>query len=314
VKKLLYFILISICGLLLFQCESDKPKDKVPIIWTQLDRFSKDLPSSVHIYYGVNYSLPLKVWYAEIDITDPEILVEVISAKDEDHLETLTQICDRNKSIIGINAGFFRNDGDSTRHIGLLMENEEIIHSAIRSLIYKEQRYFTARGAFGIGNDGSIDIAWVSERNDSLFEWTSPIKNKRERPHKPIHPLRENLWKMTNAVQAGPVLVSDGKVNVTSNEEVFFHSNITKLHPRSAAGITEDDKLILIVVEGRYIGSRGVYLQELATIMKNLGCVEAINLDGGGSSGLVVNGLHVSTPSDGKIEREIMSAITVSVR
>ena len=81
------------------------------------------------------------------------------------------------------------------------------------------------------------------------------------------------------------------------------------MHPRTAAGYTKDGKLILLVVDGRQKESRGVSLQELATLMAELGCVEALNLDGGGSSTIVVNGVRLNRPAGGDAEREVMSAL-----
>jgi exopolysaccharide biosynthesis protein len=66
-----------------------------------------------------------------------------------------------------------------------------------------------------------------------------------------------------------------------------------------------------MVVDGRQASSRGVYLQELAIMMDNLDCVEAINLDGGGSSGMVVNGKILNRPTGTTMQREVMSAIAV---
>ena len=66
-----------------------------------------------------------------------------------------------------------------------------------------------------------------------------------------------------------------------------------------------------MVVDGRQAMSRGVYLEELAIMMHDLGCIEAINLDGGGSSSIVVNGSLLNKPSGTNIQREVMSAIAV---
>ena len=78
------------------------------------------------------------------------------------------------------------------------------------------------------------------------------------------------------------MLVDDGKV-ITTNADI---------HPRTAAGISQDGRyLYLLVVDGRQPGvSEGMSLVELAAWMKQLGCWDAINLDGGGSSTLVVKG------------------------
>ena len=94
-------------------------------------------------------------------------------------------------------------------------------------------------------------------------------------------------------------------------KKFFFDTKILGINPRTSAGYTSDGKLILMVVDGRQAISRGVYLDELAVIMKDLNCVEAINLDGGGSTGMVVNGTLLNKPSGTTNQREVMSAIAV---
>ena len=73
----------------------------------------------------------------------------------------------------------------------------------------------------------------------------------------------------------------------------------------------KDGKYILMVVDGRQPGSRGVDLNELSILMYDLDCYEAINLDGGGSSALVVNGKLLNKPAGFNTQREVMSAIAV---
>ena len=93
----------------------------------------------------------------------------------------------------------------------------------------------------------------------------------------------------------------------------MFGSSITEIHPRTAAGYRKNGDFILLVVDGRQINSRGVDLMELAIIMRDLDCVEAINLDGGGSSAMVVDGKLLNRPSGTSNQREVMSAIAVSL-
>ena len=114
---------------------------------------------------------------------------------------------------------------------------------------------------------------------------------------------------LTGAIGAGPALIIDGEIRITSDEEVFFGTSIPKTHPRTAAGYTKNGALIFMVVDGRQGESRGVSLDELAILMYELGAVEAINLDGGGSSTLVVDNTLVNRPAGGTTEREVMSAI-----
>jgi len=82
-------------------------------------------------------------------------------------------------------------------------------------------------------------------------------------------------------------------------------------NPRTAVGVTATGKVLLVVVDGRQARwSVGATLHELAGIMRRLGAVDALNLDGGGSSTMVVRGKVVNRPSDGN-ERSIASALLI---
>jgi hypothetical protein len=95
--------------------------------------------------------------------------------------------------------------------------------------------------------------------------------------------------------------------------------NLTLIHPRTAVGVTADNKLLLMTVDGRQSGfSEGVNLQELANLMLSHGAHNAINLDGGGSTQMVMNyygdsagALLVNSPSEA--ERLVGASLAVYV-
>ena len=110
-------------------------------------------------------------------------------------------------------------------------------------------------------------------------------------------------------IGAGPRLVKDGAVYVNVDEEEFPNDIRLGRAPRSAVGVTQYGDYIFAIVDGRQAHSRGCTLQEWAEVMLNdFGAVNAINLDGGGSTELVVKGDIVNSPSDGK-ERPIGDAL-----
>lgn len=107
--------------------------------------------------------------------------------------------------------------------------------------------------------------------------------------------LPDTLKEAQHIIGAGPYLVKNGEIYVDVTEEKF--GSITGRNPRSAVGFTKDNELIIVTVDGREQSSIGVTLGELARIMKGLGCVYAMNFDGGGSSVMYVNGAIVNTPA-----------------
>jgi hypothetical protein len=105
-----------------------------------------------------------------------------------------------------------------------------------------------------------------------------------------------------------PVLIQGGveQYQDLSGPDAFFDRQ-----PRTAVGVTSDGRMLLVVVDGRSPGySVGMTLQELADLMSSLGAQNAINLDGGGSSAMWLNGIRVNRPSDG-FERGVGSALVV---
>ena len=112
-------------------------------------------------------------------------------------------------------------------------------------------------------------------------------------------------------IGAGPTLVKGGEIYVTADAEQFPNDIRIGRAPRSAVGITQYGDYILAVVDGRQAPSTGCTLTEWAHILRdNFGAVEAINLDGGGSTELFFKGNLINKPSDGR-ERLIGDALTI---
>jgi hypothetical protein len=102
-----------------------------------------------------------------------------------------------------------------------------------------------------------------------------------------------------------PLLVQEGETVVER-----CRASLCARHPRTAIGVDGDGRMLLVVVDGRRRKSVGMDLVQLASLMKRLGAVSALNLDGGGSSTMVVRGRVVNKPSDGR-QRPVSSAVLV---
>jgi hypothetical protein len=123
------------------------------------------------------------------------------------------------------------------------------------------------------------------------------------------HPF--DLSQVAQAVTGGPRLLTAGAVTVDAAEEGFTTPFSRMAVPRSGIGMTTDGKILLVTVDGRQPGiSSGISLTDFAALLRDLGCTDAMNLDGGGSSTLSVRGYHVNSPSEGA-ERPVASALLV---
>ncbi len=112
-------------------------------------------------------------------------------------------------------------------------------------------------------------------------------------------------------ISGGPYLIKSGNIYIDTAVQKL--NAITGRNPRTAIGYTKDNVLILVTIDGRKEGSSGVTLNELAKIMKELGCYEAINLDGGSSTVMYVNG-NVYNGSNIKTSAMINNALTVRLK
>jgi exopolysaccharide biosynthesis protein len=106
--------------------------------------------------------------------------------------------------------------------------------------------------------------------------------------------------------------VTSGKVDITAAREKMLPTFATDRHPRTAIASLRDGRVLLVVVDGRQPSlSIGMSLDELARFLIELGAVEAINMDGGGSTTMVVNDAIVNRPSDPTGERPVSDVILV---
>ncbi len=116
--------------------------------------------------------------------------------------------------------------------------------------------------------------------------------------------------KVDSAIGGGPMLLKNGLVQVDAEREGFGAEFSEQKHPRTAIGRTAEGDLLLVAVDGRQETGDGMTLDELAHLMSRLGCVDAMNLDGGGSTTMNVLGVTVNRPSDGK-ERPVADGVVV---
>jgi len=116
----------------------------------------------------------------------------------------------------------------------------------------------------------------------------------------------------TQVVGGFPLLLDDGE-QVGDLGVVDLPSFSAARHPRTAVGVDEGrGYLWLVVVDGRQPGySDGMTLPELSSLMRNLGATDAVNLDGGGSTVMVLGGVRVSRPSDEEGERPVVNALAI---
>jgi hypothetical protein len=135
------------------------------------------------------------------------------------------------------------------------------------------------------------------------FSWRLTSTTPDERPD----------WTRAHSMLGGgPQLIKAGKVDITDKQEKTSPTFRTDRHPRTAIAKLASGQLLLITVDGRQPGvSAGMSLNMLADLLLEFGAVDAINLDGGGSTTMVVRNKLVNRPSDQTGERPVSDAILV---
>ncbi len=121
----------------------------------------------------------------------------------------------------------------------------------------------------------------------------------------------EDRWDRAESILGGgPLLLRNGRRLEEPEKEsistVFFNAR----HPRTAVGVRADGTLLFVTVDGRRPGvSVGMSIPELIDLMVELGCISAVNLDGGGSTTMVIKGKIVNKPTDADGARRNADAI-----
>lgn len=110
-------------------------------------------------------------------------------------------------------------------------------------------------------------------------------------------------------IGGGPRLLAEGQF---VGGEGFSRALSERRHPRSAIGLLADGRVVLVAVDGRQpYHSIGMTLMEFALELRRIGAVDAMNLDGGGSTTLVLSGQVVNLPADETGERPVGDALLV---
>jgi len=298
---------------------------KAQLHWQNVDSLYQPLPSSVHVYKTNDLldGKPNIAFYVIADLKDRKISFDT----DTTYKRRLspTQFYQKNNQpLVVVNTTFF--SFQTNQNLNVVIKDGKLVGYNIHSVAGRGLDTFTYRhpygSAIGISKKRNADITWLYTDSTKRFAYaiqapTAPFKDSLNNFSfdKAIHSIstRSNKWKMKSAVGGGPILLQNGEVKITNNEELKFVGNaINDKHPRTAMGYTKDNKLIILVVQGRFPGiAEGATLGQEAKILQDLGCWKALNLDGGGSSCMLVNGKETIKPSDPVGQRAVPAVFLI---
>lgn len=304
------------------------------LVWQNVDSLYQPLPKSVHIYYTDTKidTSPFKAYYVIADLKNRKLNFTADTTYQRRF--TPAQFYEKNdKPLLVVNCTFF--SFETNQNLNVVVKNKKLVSYNIHTIAGKGKDTFTYRhtfgSAFGISNKRNADVAWLFTDSSRKFPYARqvavpPICDSTRSFHlddaiRMIYKsIPENIrvkiffpvWKTKTAVGGGPVLIQYGNIKITNNEELKFAGKaINDKHPRTAMGYTKDNKLIILVVEGRNPNAGGATLTQEAQILKDLGCWEALNLDGGGSSCMLINGKETIKPSDKNGQRPVPAVFII---
>jgi Phosphodiester glycosidase len=289
--------------------------------WKKVDSLYGPLPSSLNVFRTTD-SLdghPFTAFYASVLLKDNDLLFTTRADDGEKYSPAKYYQLEKFPLLL-VNCSFF--SAETNQNLSLLMKKGKLIAYNVVSLkgmgADSQLYYYPTRSALGIDRKRRAAMAWIF--NDSLhrrpyaFE-EAPVIAKGPDEYPTINDLKNIEWKwweMRTAVGGGPTLIHDGLVMITNKEEQMFPGEENERTARTAMGYSFDNRLIILVIQGRYPGkAEGATLKEEARIMKELGCQGALNLNGGGSSCMLINGKETIKPSDKEGQRAIPGVFMV---
>ena len=291
--------------------------------WKQVTEGLGYLPKSIKVF-KTNDSLngrPFIAWYVEVSLKDRKLELTTQTGNGKRYTPTQYFALESSPYIV-VNGTFF--SFETNQNLNVIIREGQMVAYNVPALKSRnsDSFYYPTRSAIGINNRRRADVAWLF--TDTAKQWPYAFQ---QRPivarGKTNDPSFKNLrtldqwkwWKMQTAIGGGPVLVKDREVFVTNKEEQMFVNGDNDLHPRTAMGYTGKRKLIILVVQGRFPGiAEGATLKEEAQILVELGCEEGLNLDGGGSSCLLVNGNETIKPSDKGGQRAVPGVFIIKAK
>ncbi|HSF45902.1 MAG TPA: phosphodiester glycosidase family protein [Chitinophagaceae bacterium] len=294
--------------------------------WTNVNAEFGVLPASVQVFRCTDsiQGKPSVAYYVKAKLKDKRLIFTTDSSFKR-RLTPSQFYAKNSQPILIVNGTFF--DFASNRNLNVLVKNGKLTSYNVHDVPLRGKDtgsyYMVTRSALGIRSNRAADVAWIysdSARTRSFAFQKKPVpwrdtsnvytKKDFEKHYGSI----AKKWKVHTAIGGGPVLVQDGRPLITNDEERMFMGKARHdRHPRTAMGYTADGYLIVLVVEGRHKGvAEGASLVHLADMLVGLGCTEALNLDGGGSTCLLINGKETIKPSDKEGERPVPGVFIIA--
>lgn len=285
--------------------------------WKSIDSLNNKLPDGIKVYKAADRinGDTITAYYSITDISGGELIFYPLYSEYNQKPEKFFLESQEN-IVIMTNGGYF---GTNVSYSLVLNDYKTLvpnIRAVNRSHNNTNYLYYPTRSAFGVYPDLKAKATYVYtfSKNNQTYAYPEPSPNTTDNlplpPPTPEYPEGGEIWNVSEAIGGGPLLIKDSVINTNYTPELFPDDITESIAPRTAIGVRGDGKIINLVVDGRQDHSKGVSLHSLSEILLELGCIDAINLDGGGSSVITVYDKVINKPSDGN-PRYIPSVVSI---
>ncbi len=309
------------------------------VTWVNVSADYVPLPATVQVFKTTDSldGKPFIAYYVKAKLKDKKL--DFTTDTTLGRRLTPLQFYEKNdKPLVVVNTTFF--SFATNQNLNVVIKEGKLVGYNIHTIPMRGKDTFQYRhplgSAIGISKKRKADVAWLFTDSTKRFSYARQFPRQVYKDSVSTFPYRDisdkiisvpndflvrhgkvdemlERWKMKTAIGGGPVLVQHGKIKITNNEELKFTGKaINDKHPRTCMGYTNDGYLIIMAIQGRFPGiAEGATLEQEAKLLIDVGCAEALNLDGGGSSCLLVNGKETIKPSDKGNERPVPAVFLI---
>ena len=255
-------------------------------------------------------------WYAVADPSQVEFKV-LNTPTGKANLKTVAYQAENatGDCLVLINGGVFGNYHIGVIHVdGQPQEWVDFVYDKYWNPNSDGTSWYITRPIVGVDKSGKAAAYWTASPSvGTYYHYDRPLPTvPGEAAYSATtatYPVQSINWTPYNALSTGPMILYDGKCCINhekapsgaymTNYECWALDIYEGKPDRTAVGVTADGKIVLFICDGRITQSDGATHEEVAMIMKSIGCVHAMNLDGGGSTGMWVKDAGMINYKDG---------------
>jgi hypothetical protein len=244
--------------------------------WTRIDSIFGPLPSSIHLYRTEDTlnSRPFIAYYLSAELRDKKIIFNSDTGRNtaKGYYEK------KHNPLVVVNGAFF--NPQTYQNLSVIISRGRMLSYNIycpEKLTIGLLLLYPTRSALGISKKRKPDVAWLFTDMDRRWPYgfqKNPIVARGKRTNPILSDLNTlddwKPWRMRTAIGGGPVLIQHGQVRITNQEEQVYLGDKLELNSRTAMGYTKDNRLIILVIEGRNPRiAEGATLTETASLLQS---------------------------------------------